>query len=89
MVTVFLLKQQEFKLFTGLSQDPQDLPKQSYKELYKDGEEEAGRERDGRTTSRRVDWKDTEQQLVKDRKGWRELVAKISSGAPTVVPIKG
>jgi len=34
-----------------MSQDPQDLPRQSYKELYKEGEGEAGRERDGRTTS--------------------------------------
>jgi len=33
----------------GMSQDSQDLPRPSYKELYKEGGE-AGRERDGRTT---------------------------------------
>jgi len=34
----------------GMSQDPKDLPRQSYKELYREGEGEAGRERDGKTT---------------------------------------
>lgn len=34
-----------------MSQDTQDMPKQSYKELYKVKEREEDRQRDGKTTS--------------------------------------
>ena len=75
----------------GMSQDQQDLPRQSCKAQYKEEEGEADQERTGETTSQNgqdLQLRNTLRE-AEDREGWRKLVAKSSRGAPTVIQTTG
>ena len=74
----------------GTSHDHLDWPRLPYREQFKEGDEEAGRGNDGKTTSKSgLALKEYTTTESREPRGVEEAGCKIYTGAPTISQRKG